>query len=557
MGAWETFFSLLILFTAALALGTLAEELKQNAIIGYLAAGMLVGPNVFGWVGSGENVSMFADLGVALLMFSVGLEFSIEKLIKLKQITLLGGSGQVIITSAAAALIFRALGFDWGISLAVGAMIAQTSTACMSRALADITQLDSIWGRSGIAISLLQDISAIPLAVMIAAIGTGESHRDSMAAFGQALLYGALIYIVLLLLIRYALPRFLDNRNWSGNRELPVLLAVVVAFSSSWISHRVGLSPAFGAFIAGLLLSASPYAIQIRADVSPLRSLLVTLFFTSLGLMANPGWVIRNPAATFSMVAVVLLLKPLVVFGLMRSLRHGYGISSATGLCHAQVGEFGLVLAGVALSSGAIDLELFEFVVSVAVLTLFVSPYIVKAAPAVSRWAERVARSMGHSASLPGETEWVRADECKKFIIIGFGPAGQRAAEKLYDRYRDDILVLDLNPRNAIIAQGYGLDFAVGDARSRELLEHVHVDKAQAVLLTLPDPEACRTIIHLCKAIDPAVRIFARARYHVVQWDLMLSGAEVVVSEEDQVGTRLAEEVLSALHGEDMPSESG
>jgi len=556
VGAWETFLSLLILFTAALAMGTLAEELKQYAIIGYLAAGMLVGPNVLGWVGSSETVSLFADLGVALLMFSVGLEFSIEKLIKLKQITLLGGAGQVFLTSAAAALIFRALGFDWGVSLAVGVMIAQTSTACMSRALADITQLDSLWGRSGIAISLLQDVTAIPLAVMIAAIGTGESHRDSLAAFGQAILYGALIYIVLLLLIRYVLPRFVSNRSWSSNRELPVLLAVVVAFSSAWISHRVGLSPAFGAFIAGLLLSASPYAIQIRADVSPLRSLLVTLFFASIGLMANPGWVIRNPVATFSMVAVVLLLKPLVVFGLMRALRYGYGISSATGLCHAQVGEFGLLLAGVALTSGAINLELFEFVVSVAVLTLFVNPYIVRAAPAVSRWAERTVRRMGHSTSLPDEMEWVRSGEYKKFIIIGFGPAGQRAAEKLYDRYRDDILIMDLNQRNARIAQGYGLDFVVGDARSRELLEHVHVDKAQAVLLTLPDPEACRTIIHLCKSIDTGVRVFARARYHVLQWDLMLSGAEAVVSEEDQVGMRLAEEVLSALHVEEAPNES-
>ena len=426
----------------------------------------------------------------------------------------------------------------------------------MSRALADITQLDSLWGRSGIAISLLQDVTAIPLAVMIAAIGTGESHRDSLAAFGQAILYGALIYIVLLLLIRYVLPRFVSNRSWSSNRELPVLLAVVVAFSSAWISHRVGLSPAFGAFIAGLLLSASPYAIQIRADVSPLRSLLVTLFFASIGLMANPGWVIRNPVATFSMVAVVLLLKPLVVFGLMRALRYGYGISSATGLCHAQVGEFGLLLAGVALTSGAINLELFEFVVSVAVLTLFVNPYIVRAAPAVSRWAERTVRRMGHSTSLPDEMEWVRSGEYKKFIIIGFGPAGQRAAEKLYDRYRDDILIMDLNQRNARIAQGYGLDFVVGDARSRELLEHVHVDKAQAVLLTLPDPEACRTIIHLCKSIDTGVRVFARARYHVLQWDLMLSGAEAVVSEEDQVGMRLAEEVLSALHVEEAPNES-
>ena len=144
--------------------------------------------------------------------------------------------------------------------------------------------------------------------------------------------------------------------------------------------------------------------------------------------------------------------------------------------------------------------------------------------------------------------------QAKKILIIGFGPAGQRATKKrLYSRHKQDLVVLDLNQRNVRIAESYGLECMVGDARLREVLEHAHLNKALAALITVPDPESCRMIVHLCKTLSPETRVFARARYHVMQWDLILSGAEAVVSEEDHVGTRLADEMLAAIHGENLP----
>jgi monovalent cation:H+ antiporter-2, CPA2 family len=561
MGVWETLLSLLILFTAALTLGTLAQELRQSSIIGYLAAGMLVGPHALGWVGEGAAVASIAELGVALLLFSIGLEFSFKRLLSLGPVTFGGGTAQVVLTAAAVALICRWFGLDWRVAVALGAMASLSSTACVVRILVDNAQIDSIWGRSSIGILLLQDIAVVPLVLLVAALGGESSPYQSLLLLGRTVLLGALMFGAFYAVVNYLLPRLLTRESWARNRELPVLLAIVSALGSSWAAHAAGLSPSFGAFLAGLLLAGSPYAMQIRADISPLRSLLVTLFFAGIGLLVDPLWIVRHPFLTAGTAVLVLALKPLIVLAVMKSLRYGAGIGLATGLALGQVGEFSFVLAGIAASSGLLEPDLFRLVISVTVLTLFVTPYLVQASPSLCRVLEGFGRqtpllkeNTGQSVAETGAESSITDG---RIIIIGFGPAGQRVAEGLYARHKQDLLVLDLNQRNSKIALSYGLEFMLGDARLREVLEHAHIDKSMAVIITLPDPETCRMIIHLIRVLAPAVRIFARARYHVVQWDLMLSGAEVVVSEEDQVGTRLAEEVLSALHSEDMPSESG
>lgn len=559
MGAWEVLFSLLILFTAALVLGTLAEELKQSSMIGYLLAGMLVGPHVLGWVGSSGEVDVIAELGVALLMFSIGIEFSMKRLIRLGRVSLVGGTLQVVLTTAVTAALARWMGMGWEAAIAVGTMISMTSTAGMVRSLTDTASIDTVWGRGSIAISLLQDIAMVPIVLLIAALGGKGSATDSAIVLGHAVVFGALIYLALYLLVKFLLPRLLGRKSWARNREFPVLLAIVISLGSAWAAHEAGLSPAFGAFVAGLLLSTCPVAVQVRADIAPLKNLLVTLFFAAIGMLVDPVWIMENQLLTFSMAALVMFIKPLVVLAVLVFLRYGKGVGLATGLCHGQVGEFSFVIAGIAVATGLIEQEMFKLIISTSVITLFFGPYLVKAAPAVSRWTEGIGRGLDSARKeygREGGTVTCGGPQAKRILIIGFGPAGQRAAERLYDRHKDDLLVLEMNPRNTRIAESYGLDYIIGDARLREVLEHAKVGQTQAVIITLPDLDACRTIIYMCKILCPETRIFARARYHVFQWDLLTAGAEAVVSEEDQVGMRLADELLAALHGEELPDES-
>jgi len=561
MGAWETLLSLLILFAAALVLGTLAQELRQSSIVGYLAAGMLVGPHALGLVGEAGAVESIAELGVALLLFSIGLEFSFKRLLALGPVTFIGGTAQVVLTAAVMALVGRWCGLGWPVAVALGAMASLSSTACVVRILIDNAQIDSLWGRGSIGVLLLQDIAVVPLVLLVAALGGQSSPQQSLLLLGRTVLLGAAMFAAFYAVVNYLVPRLLTRESWARNRELPVLLAMVSATGSAWAAHAAGLSPSFGAFLAGLLLAGSPYAMQIRADISPLRSLLVTLFFAGIGMLVDPAWAVRHPLLILGTAALVLTLKPLIVLAVLKPLRYSAGIGLATGLSLAQVGEFSFVLAGIAAAGGLLQPDLFRLVISVTVLTLFVTPYLVQAAPVFCRAIEGFGgqtRLESQTAGTEGaDSQSVMPSLTGRIIIIGFGPAGQRVAEGLYARHKDDLLILDLNHRNEKIALSYGLRFMLGDARLREVLEHAHIAQARAVIVALPDPETCRMIIHLTRTLSPSARIFARARYHVVQWDLLLSGAEAVVSEEDQVGERLAQEVLTALHGEDLPVESG
>ncbi|MBW7997646.1 MAG: sodium:proton exchanger [Candidatus Glassbacteria bacterium] len=545
--AWLWLLDILILLGAALALGTLAEVLRQNSIVGYLLAGMLVGPNALGLVASHDEVHFIAELGVTLLLFSIGLEFSFKRLLKLGPITYVGGTAQVVLTTLAGWGLASALGLAWRPALVIGMMVALSSTASVVRLLVDTTRIDSPYGRNALGILLLQDIAVVPLVILTLALGGENTPAQSLFLLGRTVVLSALTFGVFLLLFNLLVPKLLHLSSLARNRDLPVLLAVVMALGAAWAAHSVGLSPSFGAFLAGLLLAESPFAAQIRSDVAPLRTLLVTLFFAAVGMLVNPSWIAVNPAPVALTVVLIVILKPALIHVITRLLGFGTGTSLATGLCLGQVGEFSFVLATTALGAGVIDNDLFRLVVSVTVISLLVTPYLVRIAPRASGWAENLRPLFGSGAG-PAATDSSRVEfgqiPDRAVIIIGFGPAGQQAAERLLPVMRGRLAVVDYNPDNSDWAHSLGIPFVIGDARRRELLEHLHLERAEALIVTVPDQDAVRQIIHLVKSTAPELRLLVRARYHIFKWELVVAGAEVVVDEEAQVGIRLAEEFL-------------
>ena len=540
MNLWTALLDVVILLFAALLLGTLCERLRQSAILGYLLAGTLLGPNALNWMPNHEAVAIIAELGAALLLFTIGLEFSWRRLRSIGPIALGGGTLQVVITGAVVASACVALGVNGRSSFAVGAMAALSSTACVLRLLAGRAEIDSVYGRHALGILLLQDVALVPLVLLVALLGEGGSGAQLGWEAGREL--GAVLILMgaMYLLLKYVMPRLITAAESARNRELPILLAIATALGAAWTANRFGVSPMLGAFIAGILLAESPFAVQIRADVSSLRTLFVTLFFSSIGMVADPLWVFDHALLVLAAVAAVVLCKAVVMFGVARLFRSSPGQSAATAICLAQVGEFSFVLAKIARDSGLIDSELFKLSMSATVATLFLTPYLVGLAP---RLATAVGRRSARSSGAAREDSRLSGH----VVIVGFGPAARRVAEGLQPLCGSRLVVVELNSKTAAVARSYGLRTYVGDATRSEVLEHVFVQTAAAVVVTIPDPAAARQVVERVRLLSPETPVIARARYHVYRQDLIQAGAAVAVDEEDEVGRRLASVIRETL----------
>ena len=548
MDLWTALLDILILLAAAMLLGGLCERLKQSPLLGYLLAGTLLGPNALDLLPSHAAVSTIAELGVTLLLFTIGLEFSWRTLRAIGPVAVGGGTLQVSLTAVLTATVCLTLGLDPLAAVAVGTMIALSSTAAVVRLLANRAELDAVHGRNAVGILLLQDIAVVPIMLVIAALSAGGSPADVGLALARAVGLAALLVLGLNVFFNHVLPLLLSSNTVARNRDLPVLLAIVTAVGAAWLSHWAGFSPVLGSFIAGMLLAESPYATQIRADIVPLRTLFVTLFFSSIGMLSNPAWVAENWLLLGAVVAAVVIGKTVVTAGVVRLFRTPPSQSIATGVVLAQVGEFSLVIAVVARDGALVGAEMFDLIVATLTATLFLTPFLIALAPRLATFVGKVSaphrdmmRESGDAATPPGSVGG-------HLVIVGFGPAGQRVAEVMMGEPDLDILVVEMNPRTADNALAYELKTYLGDATREEVLERLHIRTAAAIVVTLPDPGTARQVVQRVRALSPDAYIVVRARYHVHRWQLDVAGAHAVVDEEDQVGVIMAAEIRRRLH---------
>ncbi len=551
---WKSLASILLLLGAALLLGTIAEQLRQSALLGYIAAGTLVGPNLLGWVSNQKDIFDLAELGVALLLFAIGLEFSLPRLRRLGRVPLLAGTLQVFFTLLAGAMVTAFLGFSIAESLAVGAMIALSSTACVVRMLNDRAELDSPHGRTALGILLVQDIAVIPLMLIVTALLNGGTPGDVILQLGLSLVLAAVFVIVFYGLFNFVLPRVLELSSLRRNRDFPILLAMLMAAGSAWSAHQFGLSPALGAFVAGVLLAISPFATQIRADIQPLKTVLVTLFFAAVGMFADLAWIAGHLGLVLAVVAAIVLGKLIITFGLAYLCGQPWQFALGTGLCLAQVGEFSFVLATVAHGEPGVSIlseSTFRAMIAATIATLLLTPYLIQLAPRAAVMIRRLTQpsplppaDQVNASSI--ETEPVSKTDTDSIIILGFGPAGQRVAGELLQVGLKQIVVIDLNHENLQIARQYGLQAQVGDATQIEVLEHAGLYRARLVIITLPSPTICRQIIHLVRQMAPGTSLYVRCRYHLHHWQLLAAGADVIVDEEEHVGECLAQQFLDS-----------
>jgi CPA2 family monovalent cation:H+ antiporter-2 len=547
MELWVALLDILILLAAAILLGGLCAFFKLSPLLGYLLAGTLLGPNAFDLLPSHEAVTAIAELGVALLLFTIGLEFSWRRLRDIGPVALGGGTLQIVLTAAITAGICLFVGLGPRTSIAFGAAIALSSTAAVLRLLTTRAEIDAVHGRYAVGILLLQDIAVVPLVLLISVL----SSRGSIAEVGWGITRAVGLATVLVaglhLLLSHALPALLGARIAERYRDLPILLAVVTALGAAWLSHQLGFSPALGAFVAGMLLAESPFATQIRADIVPFRTLFVTLFFCSIGMLSNPRWVAENWLLLTGVVALVVIGKAVVTTGVVRLFGKPIGPSLATGIVLAQVGEFSLVIVVLARQGGLIGLGEFDLIVATMMTTLFLTPFLMGLGPQMARVVgglSSLTSNIGDGSNgTPGAPERLR----DHIVIVGFGPAGQQVAELMLAERGHDMFVVELARHTADLAGSYGIRTFIGDATRAEVLTGLHVRTAAVVVITIPDPGTARQIIQQVRALAPDTPIVARARYHIHRWQLEMAGADSVVDEEQEVGIQIAAQVRHQL----------
>ncbi len=552
MELWDVLFDILVLLGGALVLGVLCERLKQSPILGYLAAGTLLGPNALQVVSSADEVSQLAELGVALLLFTIGLEFSWPRLKRLGAAALGGGTGQVLITMGIGAGCALGFGVSWKTAVAIGAIVALSSTAVVLRLLISRAEIESAHGRHALGILLMQDVAVVPLVLLVTVLG-GEGSAQQVGTDVLFAIAGALVLVaVLYVLLNKVAPRVMGLGVLQKNRDLPILLAIVIGLGSAWGSHKLGLSPALGAFVAGMILAESPFATQIRADIGSIRTLLVTLFFSSIGMLGDPAWFALHLPEVLGLVAAIVVGKSVVIWVVLRVFGLTHRNALAAGICLGQVGEFSFVLAAVARGT-VISEEVFTLIISTTIVTLFLTPYLVAKGPMVAGVVVGVFERLGVL-----KPSLVRGDDdlslsSGSLIVIGFGPAGEAIGTTL-EGYGDRVSVIDLNPVSVRRAQRLGFTGHIGDAAQPEVLEHAGIGHASAVVVTIPDPGAARGIVELVKSMTPDVHIIVRARYHRYFADLQAAGADEVVDEERIVGAILAARMRGQLR-KDEPRE--
>lgn len=542
MDLWYVLMELVILFGAAFVFGSLAQRLRQSPILGYIFAGVAMGPVI----DNAAMVNQLAELGVSLLLFSIGLEFSFKQVRRMGKTAFGGGALQVGITLGITAIV-SAVFFNLPRALALGALVTLSSTTIVLRVLVDRTEMESIHGRTSLGILLFQDMAVVPLVIMIGILspsggGSGIGlHMLKLLAAVSGLV--AILYI----LLYYLMPKLLSTSSVFINRELTVLFAVSTGLGATWAAHRAGISPALGAFVAGMLLGESPFAAQIRSDIGSLRTLMVTLFFASVGMLIKPLWFLAHLHYILPLAGLIFLVKSFVIYGVTRTLGLDRRHALATGIVLGQMGEFSFVLAAAARDWGLVAVTEMDFIVSVTIVLMLATPYMVAMALPLS---DTVLRMLPWAKNdLNGSSVDDGPAEKQRVVVVGLGPAGRQVVQTL-KAWDMTPVIIDVNPLSRQFATQEDVEIHLGDASSEEILTHAGLTRACMVVITVPDPKISIQIIKTVGRLNPSLSLVVRSRYNRHSEDLKKAGATVVVDEETLMGEMLSRSITDCLGDE-------
>ncbi|HET9475873.1 MAG TPA: cation:proton antiporter [Dehalococcoidia bacterium] len=533
--------------SAALLGGVLARFLGMPVILGYLAAGLLISPNTPGFEGDIETVRTIADLGVALLMFTIGIRFSLRELMQARDIGIIGGILQVLLVGAGGTLIGYGVGLSIEQSVVLGAVAALSSTMVALRMLEQAGEIGQAQGKIAVSISLVQDLAAVPVIVMIPVLAGGE--ENFAAAMGLAAGKGVALVVGVWIVGTIAVPRLLDRISVWRSRELFLLTIVVLALGTASISAVAGLSIAFGAFLAGLLVSESEYAHRTLAEVLPLREVFAVVFFVAAGMLIDPESFVDDPEIVLGVAAIGILGKAALVTGMAGAFGYSPRAAAAAALALANMGEFSFVLTAEALDEGLFDEQLNEAVLAGVLTSLAVSPFLFLGRHELARILGRLQRA-GRPAERPLASE-ERSSLVNHAVICGFDEAGREVTTVLLGR-GFKCLVIDEDPVAIRRLREQGVACILGDAGLPAVLEQAELERARVMVVTVAEMTQAEAAVAGARLINPRLDIVARGANEYAHQRLTVAGAAHVVHTEFEVGMEV---VRHALHRFGMSSQ--
>lgn len=516
------------------------NRIRVPSIVGFLLAGILLGPYGLHVIKDINTIQVFAEIGVILLLFTIGLEFSLSRFLKMRLEVFGIGGLQVATTVAAAALITYQWTRDYNTAVFTGFLTALSSTAIVMKLLSDKAELDSPHGRTSVGILIFQDLCVVPFMLFIP-IMSGSGGLTALATtFSKALV----IIGMVLLSARWLVPGLLHQIVRTRNRELFVISIVVLCFGTAFLTSEFGLSLALGAFLAGLVISESEYSFEATSTILPFRDSFNGLFFISVGMLMDTSFFVDNILTVLPLVFGLSILKfitglfSMTLFG--RPLRTSIQSSMDLG----QVGEFSFVLAVAGLSAGLISNEMYQWFLSAAVCTMLLTPFVMQISPFIStrlsshRTLQRLERQKGRSGEQDFPVE--RKDHV---IVVGFGLNGRNLARVLREA-AIPYVVLEFNADTVRDMKKHGEPIYYGDGTKTEVLHHLGIKKAKTIVVAISDPASCRSIVSTARRQNSDLFIIARTRYSTEVDDLLKLGADEVIPEEFETSVEIFSRVL-------------
>lgn len=512
------------------------HRIKVPPVIGLLIAGVIAGPHGIGLISGTEEVEVLSEIGVILLLFAIGIEFSMKNLFRIRRILLLGGSVQVLITVGIITLVAFFRGNTINESIFIGFMIALSSTAIVLKLLRDKGELESAHGRIALGILIFQDLIIVPMILLIPYLAGDPASAD------QSLLLLLLKFVAIILFVyfgaRYLVPKTLYLVAKTQSRELFILSIIVIAFSVAFITQSLGLSLALGAFLAGLMISESDYSQAALGNILPFLHVFTSFFFLSIGMMLDIKYVISEPVNILLFTGLVLLIKTLIAA--LAAFILGYPLRTVilVGFTISQVGEFSFILAMQGSAAGLLSAENYQLFLNISVLSMATTPlaifFAVKSGNRIMKMDIPEVLRYGY-ANIPEST---MASVSDHLIIVGYGINGRNVARAA--KYVDiPHVIIELNPETVRMEKAEGEIIFFGDATQPEVLEHAFIQSARILVVTIPGTGEAGRVIRSARAMNPDLFIIVRTRLVNDLTAMYEAGANEVIPEEFETSVEI------------------
>jgi CPA2 family monovalent cation:H+ antiporter-2 len=532
--------SIVVIFGLSIAVVFLFNSLRIPAIVGFILTGLLVGPHGLSLIGAIDQVETLSEIGIILLLFTIGLEFSFKSLWNLRKNVLFGGSVQIALTAVPATLICLLLNFRLQEAILIGFLVALSSTAIVLRLLQERGEVGSPHGGISLGVLIFQDLAVLPMMLalpFLAGVGVGEGESLSFILARDIAILGFLVVMA-----KWLVPFLFFQIARTRNRELFLLFVVLICIGVAWLTSIAGLSLALGALLAGLIISESEYSSQAIGNIIPFRDVFMSFFFVSIGMLVDLGFLFEHLGVIFAAVIAVFLGK--MVIGALVPALLGYPLRTAilVGLALPQVGEFSFILSRSGIQLGLLSRSSYQIFLAVALITMAATPFLIALGP----------RIVQRASSLSGPDRWKRGSTPEEhrppplrdhIIIVGYGVNGRnlsRAARIGGIPY----IILEMNPETVRLERARGEPITYGDATNQAILMHAGIEEARILVVVINDPVSTRRITDLARTLNTRIYIIVRTRYIQEMKPLYELGADEVIPEEFETSVEIFTRVL-------------